>query len=126
PAAEDSRSPETKAVKKNDKHPCSGNHQLPPSNISSKPEKNTPEGEKQQTVSESFTKPDASAVKGKRKDPGSGMCQSPPSNSLVKPQEKNATAKKKQSPPPPPDENTVYKTGSPEKKSGLRRREKYQ
>ncbi|KFQ83723.1 hypothetical protein N337_06100, partial [Phoenicopterus ruber ruber] len=125
PAAEDTRSPEAKAVKEDDKQQCSGNHQLPPSSKSSKPEKNTPGGEKQQTVSESFTKPDASAVKNKSKDPGSGMCQSPSSNSPVKPQEKNTTAKKKQS-PPPPDEKTMYKTGSPEKKSGPERREKYQ
>ncbi|XP_074715292.1 inactive ADP-ribosyltransferase ARH2 isoform X1 [Strix uralensis] len=124
-AAEDIRSPETKDVKKDDKHQCSGNHQLPPSSKSTKPEKNTPGGEKQQTVSESFTKPGASAVKDKRKDLGSGVCQSPSSNSVVKPQEKNATTKKKQS-PLPPDEKTTYKTASPEKKSGPGRREKYQ
>ncbi|KFP52946.1 hypothetical protein N323_04139, partial [Cathartes aura] len=126
PAAEDTRSPETKAVKEDDKHQCSGNHQLPPSIKSSKPEKNTPGGEKQQRVSESFTKSDASAVKDKSKDPGSGMCQSPSSNSVVKPQEKNITTKKKQLPPPPPDEKTTYKTGSPEKKSGPEKKMKYQ
>lgn len=120
PTAEDIRSTEAKAVKEDDKH-----HQLCPSSKSSKPEKNTPGGEKQQTVSESFTKPDARDVNDKSKDPGSGMCQSPSSNSLVKPQEKNATAKKKQT-PPPPDEKTRYKTGSPEMKSGPERREEYQ
>ncbi|KGL98959.1 hypothetical protein N301_05271, partial [Charadrius vociferus] len=120
PTAEDIRSTEAKAVKEDDK-----NHQLSLSSKSSKPEKNTPGGEKQQTVSESFTKPDARDVNNKSKDPGSGMCQSPSSNSLVKPQEKNATAKKKQS-PPPPDEKTRYKTGSPEMKSGPERREEYQ
>ncbi|KFQ06823.1 hypothetical protein N329_04265, partial [Haliaeetus albicilla] len=125
PAAEDIRSPEAKAVKEGDKHQCSGNHQLPPSSKSSKPEKNAPGRGKQQTVSESFTKPDVRAVKDKNKDPGSGTCQSPSSNLLVKPQEKNATAKKKQS-PPPPDKKATYKTGSPEKKSGPERREKYQ
>ncbi|KFV45692.1 hypothetical protein N328_02473, partial [Gavia stellata] len=125
PAAEDIRSPEAKAVKEDDKHQCSGKHQLPPASKSSKPEKNTPGGEKQRTVSESFAKPDASAVKDKSKDPGSGMCQSPSSNLLMKPQEENATAKKTQS-PPPPDEKATYKTGSPEKKSGPERREKYQ
>ncbi|KFW10909.1 hypothetical protein N327_05533, partial [Fulmarus glacialis] len=125
PAAEDTRSPETKAVKEDHKHQRSGNHQLPPSSKSAKPEKNMPAGEKEQTVSESLTKPDASAVRDESKDPGSGMCQFPSSNLLVKPQEKNATAKKKQS-PPPPDEKTTYKTGSPEKKSGPERREKYQ
>ncbi|KFZ49441.1 hypothetical protein N338_01533, partial [Podiceps cristatus] len=124
PAAEDIRSPEAKAVKEDDKHQCSGNHhQLTPSGKSSKPEKNTP-GEKQHAAPESFTKPDASAVKNKSKDSVSGMCQSPSSNSLVKPQEKNTTAKKKQS-PPPPDEKPMDKTGSPEKKSGPERREKY-
>ncbi|XP_009324548.1 PREDICTED: uncharacterized protein LOC103918857 isoform X1 [Pygoscelis adeliae] len=123
--AEDIRSPEAKAVKEDDKHQRSRNHQLPPSSKSAKPEKNIPGGKKQQTVSESFTKPDVSAVKDKSKDPGSGMCQSPPSNSLVKPQEKNATAKKKES-PPLPDEKTTYKTGSPGKKSGPERRDKYQ
>ncbi|XP_009274352.1 PREDICTED: protein ADP-ribosylarginine hydrolase-like protein 1 isoform X1 [Aptenodytes forsteri] len=123
--AEDIRSPEAKAVKEDDKHQRSRNHQLPPLSKSAKPEKNIPGGKKQQTVSESFTKPDVSAVKDKSKDPGSGMCQSPPSNLLVKPQEKNATAKKKES-PPLPDEKTTYKTGSPEKKSGPERREKYQ
>ncbi|KFW68681.1 hypothetical protein AS28_03118, partial [Pygoscelis adeliae] len=122
---EDIRSPEAKAVKEDDKHQRSRNHQLPPSSKSAKPEKNIPGGKKQQTVSESFTKPDVSAVKDKSKDPGSGMCQSPPSNSLVKPQEKNATAKKKES-PPLPDEKTTYKTGSPGKKSGPERRDKYQ
>ncbi|KFP16060.1 hypothetical protein Z169_11713, partial [Egretta garzetta] len=122
-AAEDIRSPETKAVKEDDKHQHSGYHQLSPSSKSAKPKKNIP-GEEQQTISESFTKPNASGVKDKRKDPGSGMCQSPSSNSLVKPQEKNAGAKKKQS-PPPPDEKTTHKTGSPEK-SGPERREKYQ
>ncbi|XP_052630109.1 uncharacterized protein LOC128135331 [Harpia harpyja] len=125
PAAEDIRSPEAKAVKEGDKHQCSGNHQLPPSSKSSKPEKNAPGRGKQQTVSESFTKPDVRAVKDKNKDPGSGTCQSPSSNLLVKPQEKNATAKKKQS-PPPPDKKATYKTGSPEKKSGPERRDKYQ
>lgn len=125
PAAEDIRSPEAKAVKEGDKHQCSGNHQLPPSSKSSKPDKNAPGRGKQQTVSESFTKPDVRAVKDKNKNPGSGTCQSPSSNLLVKPQEKNATAKKKQS-PPPPDEKATYKTGSPEKKSGPERREKYQ
>ncbi|KFQ71613.1 hypothetical protein N335_00562, partial [Phaethon lepturus] len=125
PAAEVIRSPEAKAVKESEKHQCSGNHQLPRASKSSKPEKNTRGGEKQQTVSESFTKSDASAVKYKSKDPDSGLCQSPPSNLLVKSQEKNATMKKKQS-PPPPDEKTTCKTGSPEKKSGLERREKYQ
>ncbi|XP_054041044.1 inactive ADP-ribosyltransferase ARH2 isoform X1 [Rissa tridactyla] len=132
PAAEDIRSTEAKTVKEDEEHQGSGNHQfgsgnhqLPPSSKSSKPEKNTPEGENQQTVSESFTKPDASAVKDKSKDPGSGMCQSPSPNSLVKPQEKNATAKKKQS-PPPPDEKAMYKTGNPEVKSRPERREKYQ
>ncbi|KAM9594168.1 uncharacterized protein ACIBXB_005066 isoform 2-T2 [Morphnus guianensis] len=125
PAAEDIRSPEAKAVKEGDKHQCSGNHQLPPSSKSSKPEKNAPGRGKQQTVSESFTKPDVRAVKDKNKDPGSGTCQSPSSNLLVKPQEKNATAKKKQS-PLPPDKKATYKTGSPEKKSGPERRDKYQ
>ncbi|KFQ12351.1 hypothetical protein N330_01630, partial [Leptosomus discolor] len=125
PATEDTRSPEAKAVKEDDKYQCSGNHQLPPSNKSSKPEKNTPGGEKQQTVSERFIKPDASSVKDKSKDSGSGMCQSPSSNSLMKPQEKNATAKKKQL-LPPPDEKTMYKTSSPERKSGPERRRKYQ
>ncbi|XP_054657661.1 inactive ADP-ribosyltransferase ARH2 isoform X1 [Grus americana] len=124
PAAEDIRSPEAKAVKKDNKHDHSGNGQLPPSSKSAKSDKNTPEGENQQTVSESFTKPDASAVKDKSNDPGSGMYQSPPSNSLAKPQEEKVTAKKKQS-TPPPDEKTMYKTGSPEKKSGPERREKY-
>ncbi|XP_068274892.1 myb-like protein X [Nyctibius grandis] len=125
PAAVDIRSPETKAVKEDDKHQRSGNHQLPPSSKSAKPEKNIPGGEKHQTVSESFTKPDASAVKDKSKDLGSRMCRSPPSNSLGKPQEKNITAKKKQS-TPPADEKTMYKTGNPEEKSGPERREKYQ
>lgn len=125
PAAEDIRSPEAKAVKEGDKHQCSGNHQLSPSSKSSKPDKNAPGRGKQQTVSESFTKPDVRAVKDKNKYPVSGTCQSPSSNLLVKPQEKNATAKKKQS-PPPPDEKATYKTGSPEKKSGPERREKYQ
>ncbi|KFQ65266.1 hypothetical protein N334_07701, partial [Pelecanus crispus] len=124
-AAEDTRSPETKPVKEDDKHQHSGNHQLPPSSKSAKPKKNIPVGERQQTVSERFTKPDVNAVKDKSKDPGSGMCQSPSSNSLAKPQEKNATAKKKQS-PPPPDEKAMYKTGSPEKKSRPERKEKYQ
>ncbi|XP_062463012.1 inactive ADP-ribosyltransferase ARH2 isoform X1 [Pezoporus occidentalis] len=125
PAAEDSRSPETKAVKGDDKHQCSVNHELPPSSKPSKSEKNASGGEKQRTVSESFTKSDAIAIKGKSKDPGSGMCQSPSSNLLAKLQEKNSTVTKKQL-PPPPDEKTVYETGSPEKKSGPERREKYQ
>ncbi|XP_061233691.1 inactive ADP-ribosyltransferase ARH2 isoform X1 [Neopsephotus bourkii] len=124
-AANDSRSPETKAVKGDDKHQCSGNHELPPSSKPSKSEKNASGGEKQQTVSESFMKSDAIAVKGKSKDPGSGMCQSPSSNLLAKPQEKNSAVTKKQL-PPPPDEETMYETGSPENKSGLERREKYQ
>ncbi|KFW83185.1 hypothetical protein N336_02914, partial [Phalacrocorax carbo] len=124
-ATKDIRSPETKAVKEEDKHQRSGNHQLLPSSKSEKPEKNIPGGEKQQAVSESFTKPDASPVKDKSKGPGSGMWQSPPSNLLVKLQEKNTTTKKKQS-PPLPDEKTTYKTGSPGKKSGPERREKYQ
>ncbi|KFP64484.1 hypothetical protein N322_00490, partial [Cariama cristata] len=123
-AAEDTKSTEAKAVKGDDKHQCSGNRQLPPSSKSSKPEKNTPGGENQQTEPDSFRKPDASAVKDKSKDPGPGMCQSPSSNSLVKPQEKNAIAKKKQL-PPPPDEKTTYEAGSPEKKSEPERREKY-
>ncbi|KFZ53042.1 hypothetical protein N321_01827, partial [Antrostomus carolinensis] len=125
PTAEDIRSPETKAVKEDDKHQYSGNHQLPSSSQSAKPEKNIPGEEKQQTVSEPFTKPDASAVKDKSKDLGSGMCPSPPSNLRVKPQEKNVTAKKKPL-TPPADEKAMYKTGSPEKKSGPERREKYQ
>ncbi|KFV16377.1 hypothetical protein N340_04225, partial [Tauraco erythrolophus] len=125
PAAEDIRSPETKAVKEDNKHQRSGNHQLPPLSKSAKPEKNIPGGEKQRTVPESFTKPDVSAVKDKSKDLGSGVCQTPPSNSLVKPQEKNITVKKKQL-TPPADEKPGYKTGSPEKKSGPERREKYQ
>ncbi|KFQ46182.1 hypothetical protein N333_02260, partial [Nestor notabilis] len=125
PAAEVSRSPEAKGVKENDKHQCSGNHELPPSSKLSKSEKNTSGGEKQRTVSESFTKSDATAVKGKSKDPDSGMCQSPSSNLLVKPQEKNSTVRKKQL-PPPPDEKTMYKTDSPGKKSRPERKEKYQ
>ncbi|KFO73930.1 hypothetical protein N303_07430, partial [Cuculus canorus] len=125
PAAEAITSSETKAVKEDNKHHHSGNHQLPPSSKSAKPEKNIPEGENRQTVSASFTKPDASAVKDKSQIVGSGMCQSPPSNSLVKPQEKNVTSKKKQL-TPPADEKTMYKTGSSEKKSRPERREKYQ
>ncbi|KFQ97961.1 hypothetical protein N306_00955, partial [Opisthocomus hoazin] len=125
PAAEDIWSPKRKAIKEDDKHQRSGNYLLPASSKPAKPEKNIPGREKQQTVSESFTKPDASAVEDKSKDPGSGMCQSPSSNSLVKPQEKNITAKKKQL-TPPADEKAVYKTGGPEKKSGPERREKYQ
>ncbi|KFP33596.1 hypothetical protein N325_12379, partial [Colius striatus] len=125
PAAEDIQSLEAKAVKDNDKHQYSGNHQLCHSGKPSKPEKNTPKGEKQQTTSEKFTKPDASAVKDKNKGPGSRMCKSSSLNSLVKTQEKKVTDKKKQL-PPPPDEKTTCKAGSPEKKSGSESREKYQ
>lgn len=124
PGAEDIRSPEVKAVKEVNKLKHSGKHQLPPPGKSAKSEKNTPAGENQQTLSESFTKPDASTIEDKNKDPGSGMCQSPPSDLLAKPQEKNTTAKKRQSSPPPPDEKTTYKTSSPEKKSGPEIREK--
>ncbi|XP_005505486.2 inactive ADP-ribosyltransferase ARH2 isoform X1 [Columba livia] len=126
PGAEDIRSPEAKAVTEVNKHQHPGKYHLPPSSKSAKSDKNTPGGEKQQTVSESFTKPDASAIKDKSKDPGSGMCQSPPSNLLGKPQEKNTTDKKRQSSPPPPDEKTTYETGSPKKKSGPERRKKNQ
>lgn len=125
PAIEDTRSPETKAVKEHDKHQCSPNRQLPTPSKPSKPEKNTLGGEKQQTLSQSFTKPDASAVKHKNKDPGSEMCQSPSLNSLVKSQEKKATAKKKQL-LPPSDEKPTYKTSSPKEKSGPEKRQKYQ
>ncbi|XP_030311343.1 protein ADP-ribosylarginine hydrolase-like protein 1 isoform X1 [Calypte anna] len=125
PAEEDTGSPETKVLNENDKHQCSGNHQLPPLSKSAKPEKDIPRGEKQQTVSESFTEPDASAVEDKGKDLGSRVCQSPPSNSSVEPQEKNVTAKKKQS-TPPADEKPTYKTGSLEENSGPERREKHQ
>ncbi|KFO86996.1 hypothetical protein N320_06984, partial [Buceros rhinoceros silvestris] len=125
PAAEDTRSPEAKAVKEHDKHQCSGNHQLPTPSKPSKPEKNTLGGEKQKTLSESFTKPDASAVKHKNEDPGSEMCQSPSLNSLVKSQEKKATAKKKQL-LPPSDEKTTCKTNSPKEKNGPEKRQKYQ
>ncbi|KFP69257.1 hypothetical protein N310_10776, partial [Acanthisitta chloris] len=123
PVAEDTRSPEEKAVKEDDKHQCSGNYQLPPSSKSLKPEKRTPGEENQETTSESFTKPDANAVEDKSKDPSSGMCQSP--NSLLKSQENNATARKEQA-PPRPDEKTVCKSGSPDKRSEPERRQKYQ
>ncbi|KFQ29631.1 hypothetical protein N332_03790, partial [Mesitornis unicolor] len=123
-AAENIRSPEEKDVKEDNEHQCCGNHQLPPSSKSSKPKKNTPGGENQQTVSESFTKPDASVVKDKSKETGFQMCQSPSSNLLMKPQEKTTAAKKQST--LPPDEKAMYKTGSPERKSGPERREKYQ
>ncbi|XP_035173439.1 protein ADP-ribosylarginine hydrolase-like protein 1 isoform X1 [Oxyura jamaicensis] len=125
PSAEDIRPPETKVVKEDDKQQCAGKHQLPLSSKSAKPGKNTSGGEKQETATESFKKPDANDVKDKSKDLGSGMCQSPSSNLLVKPQEKSVTAKKKQS-TPPPDEKMKYKAGSPEKRSGPLRTEKYQ
>lgn len=125
PAGEDTRSPEEKAMKENNKYQGSGNHPLPPSSKLLKPERNIPAGGKPQTVSKSFTKPDANVVKDKTKDPDSGMCQSPHSNLPVKSQENNATAKKEHL-PPPHNEKPTYKTGSPEKKSGPERREKYQ
>ncbi|KAM7066229.1 uncharacterized protein M8220_000497 isoform 1-T2 [Acridotheres tristis] len=123
PAGEDTRSPEEKAVKEEDKHQGSGNHLLPPSGKLLKPEKNIPGGKKPQTVSKSFTRPDANADKSR--DPASGMCQSPYPNLPVKSQENNATDKKENL-PPPHDEKPTYKTGSPEKKSEPERREKYQ
>ncbi|KFV09717.1 hypothetical protein N339_11218, partial [Pterocles gutturalis] len=125
PTPEDIMSSEAKAVKEDSKYQCFGDHQLPPLSKSAKPEKNIPGGENQQILSERFTKPHASAVKDKSKDPGSDTCRSPSSNSLVKPQENNTRDKKKQS-PLPPDEKTTYKAGSPEKKSGPDKREKYQ
>ncbi|KFV65997.1 hypothetical protein N307_07234, partial [Dryobates pubescens] len=125
PAAENIRTPEAKAVKEDDKHQCSGHPQLPASNKSSKPEKSTPEGDKTQIPSKSFTKPDASDTKGKSKNPGFGTRQPPPSVSLMKPQEKNTTVKRKQS-PPPLDEKNMAKPDSPEKKNGPERPEKYQ
>ncbi|KFV75941.1 hypothetical protein N308_14282, partial [Struthio camelus australis] len=125
PAAEDIKTLKTKAVKEDDKHQHSGKYQSPPSNKSVKCEEIARGGEKQQTVSESFTEPDATAVKEKNKDTGSGMCQSPSSNSLVKPQERKSTAEKQQS-TRPSDENITYKAGSPEKKSGPRKTKKYQ
>ncbi|XP_051479674.1 uncharacterized protein LOC127386532 [Apus apus] len=129
PAEEDIRSPETKSVKETDKHHHSGNHQSNskshPLSKAAKPEKNVPGGEKQQSVPGSLTKPDAKTVEDKNKDLGSGMYQLQPSNSLVKPKQKNMMAKKKQS-TPPADEKATYKTGSPEKKSGPERKEKYQ
>ncbi|KAL2310588.1 hypothetical protein Nmel_002250 [Mimus melanotis] len=123
PAGEDTRSPEEKAVKEEDKYQGSGNHPLPPSGKLLKPEKNIPGGEKPQTVSKSFTKPDADADKSR--DPTSGMCQSPYPNLPMKSQENNATDKKEHL-PPPHDEKPTYKTGSPEKKREPERREKYQ
>nr|XP_038029239.1 protein ADP-ribosylarginine hydrolase-like protein 1 isoform X2 [Anas platyrhynchos] len=125
PSAEDIRPPETKAVKEDDKHQCGGNHQLPLSSKSAKPGKNSPGLGKRETATESFKKPDANDVKDKSKYLGSGMCQSPSSNLQVKPEEKNVTAKKKQS-TPPSDEKMKYKAGSPEKRSGALRTEKYQ
>ncbi|XP_030135502.2 uncharacterized protein [Taeniopygia guttata] len=124
PAGEDTRSPEEKAAKEKDKYQGSGNHPLPPSSKLLEPEKNT-QGEKPQTISKSFTKPDANAVKDKSKDPASEMCLSPYSNLPMKPQGNNSTVKKEHL-PPPHDEKPTYKTGSPEKKSDPKRREKYQ
>ncbi|OWK61009.1 hypothetical protein RLOC_00013671 [Lonchura striata] len=124
PAGEDTRSPEEKAAKEKDKYQGSGNHPLPPSIKLLEPEKNTPV-EKPQTISECFTKPDANAVKDKSKDPASEMCPPPYSNLPMKRQVNNSTVKKEHL-PPPHDEKPTYKTGSPEKKSDPKRREKYQ
>ncbi|KFU89812.1 hypothetical protein M959_01910, partial [Chaetura pelagica] len=138
PAEEDIKSSETRSVKEVDKHHHSGNHQSNsksrPLSKAAKPEKNIPGGEKQQnvlerekqqSVPESFTKPDANTAEDKNKDLGSGMYQLQPSDSLVKPKQKNFMGKKKQS-TTPADEKATYKTGSPEKKSGPERKEKYQ
>ncbi|XP_074913489.1 uncharacterized protein LOC142044686 [Buteo buteo] len=96
PAAADTGSPETKAVKEDNEHQCSGKYQLPPSRNSAKHEENTPGGDKQQTRFEDFTPPDTGAAKEKNKFPSSKKYRSVSSETLVKPQEKNTPEQKQQ------------------------------
>ncbi|KAJ7402296.1 ADP-ribosylhydrolase like 1 [Pitangus sulphuratus] len=89
PTAEDTGSPETKAVKEDNKHQLYGKHQLPPSRKSEMHEENIPGGDKQQMRFEDFPILDTNTAKEKDKFPSSRKYPSISSETLVKPQENN-------------------------------------
>ncbi|XP_050835854.1 inactive ADP-ribosyltransferase ARH2 isoform X2 [Serinus canaria] len=94
PAAEDTGSPETEAVKEDIEQQFSGKHQLPPPRKSEMHEENNP-GNKQQMRFEDFLTPDTNIAKEKDELPSSRKCPSVPPKTLVNPQEK-ITAEQKQ------------------------------
>ncbi|KAM4681771.1 uncharacterized protein AAGF69_012137 [Amazona ochrocephala] len=93
PAAEASRSPETKAVKEDNEHQRSGNYQLSSSRKSAKHEENITGAEKQQKRPEDLVPPDTNAAREKNKFPISRKYRSVSSETLVKPQENNTQEK---------------------------------
>uniref|UniRef100_A0A8C2TPE3 ADP-ribosylhydrolase like 1 n=1 Tax=Coturnix japonica TaxID=93934 RepID=A0A8C2TPE3_COTJA len=92
---EDVQLPETKTVTGDDEHRNRGQHQLPLPSKSSKPGKNIPGEEKQQTSSEDFTMPDSNA-KEKKKFLRPRKYRSVSSETAVLPQEKLSPDQKQQ------------------------------